>query len=53
MFKTFEERFTVIKNYHGVSERKVYHSGRMTIPPQSNRLIDLCHNDRINELLLM
>lgn len=28
MFKTFEERFTVIKNYHGVSERKVYHSGR-------------------------
>lgn len=28
MFKTFEECFTAIKNYHGPTERKVYHSGR-------------------------
>lgn len=28
MFKAFEERFTVIKNYHGANESKVYHSGR-------------------------
>lgn len=25
----------------------------MIIPPYSDRLTNLCHNDRINELLLM